>query len=327
MRNAFCNVLFEMAHRDERVWLLTGDLGYSVLEPFAKEFPSRFVNMGVAEQNMMGVATGLALSGKIVFVYSIANFPIMRCLEQIRNDVCYHKANVKIVAVGGGLCYGTAGFSHYATEDLAIMRAMPGMVVTAPSDELEAAQITRIAITAPGPFYIRLGRNNEPIVHANPSELHLGEPVCLNQNSGEIALVSTGTLVSEVLQAAEMLKSFGIEARVLSMPFVKPIDHKRFLQFLDGCRLVLVIEEHTAFGGLGSAIAEILAEAALSIKFARIHLPEFINFIGSQKELRQILGLDASSIAKRAIAFLKNEGDAPCFPSVSAFTKEDGTIV
>ncbi len=304
MRNAFCNVLTEMARQDEQVWLLTGDLGYSVLEPFAKEFPSRFVNIGVAEQNMTGVATGLSLLGKIVFTYSIANFPTIRCLEQIRNDVCYHKANVKIVAVGGGLCYGTAGFSHHATEDLAIMRALPGMVVAAPADALEAAQITRLAITMPGPFYIRLGKNNEPIVHANPPELHLGEPVCLNQNGGEIALVSTGTLVSEVLQAAEMLKSLGIEARVLSMPFVKPIDYKKFLQCLEGCRLVLVVEEHTAFGGLGSAIAEILAEVALNIKFARIHLPEFISFIGSQKELRHILGLDASSIATRAMTLL-----------------------
>jgi transketolase len=149
-----------------------------------------------------------------------------------------------------------------------------------------------------------LGKNNEPIVHANPPELHLGEPVCLNQNSGEVVLVSTGTLVSEVLRAAEVLKSSGIEARVLSMPFVKPIDCEKFLQFLDGCRLVLVVEEHTAFGGLGSAIAEIIAEASLNITFARIHLPEFINFIGSQKELRHMLGLDASSIATSAMTLL-----------------------
>jgi len=293
-----------MARQDERIWLLTGDLGYSVLEPFAKEFPSRFVNAGVAEQNMTGVATGLSLSGKIVFTYSIANFPTIRCLEQIRNDVCYHKANVKIVAVGGGLCYGTAGFSHHATEDLAIMRALPGMVVAAPSDALEAAQITRLAVRTPGPFYMILGKNNEAVVHASPPELYLGQPVCLNQNSGEIVLVSTGTLVSEVLQAAAVLKSSGIDARVLSMPFVKPIDYKRLLQFLDGCRLVLVAEEHTAFGGLGSAIAEILAKASLNIKFARINLPEFINFIGSQKELRQKLGLDAHSIAGRAMSLL-----------------------
>ena len=304
MRNAFCNVLIEMARQDNRVWLLSGDLGYSVLEPFAKEFPSRFVNTGVAEQNMTGVAAGLALSGKIVFTYSIANFPTIRCLEQIRNDVCYHKANVKIVAVGGGLCYGTAGFSHHATEDLAIMRALPGMVVAAPSDGVEAAQIVRLAATIPGPFYIRLGKNNEAIVHANPPDLLLGEPVRLDQSGGRIALVSTGTLVSEILQAAEMLKSSGIEARVLSMPFVKPIDCSKFLQLIAGCRLVVVAEEHTAFGGLGSAIAEILAEASLNIKFARIHLPEFINLTGSQKELRKMLGLDAHSIANRAMTLL-----------------------
>jgi len=296
-----------MARQDERIWLLTGDLGYSVLEPFAKEFPSRFINAGVAEQNMTGVATGLSLSGKIVFTYSIANFPTMRCLEQIRNDVCYHKTSVKIVAVGAGLCYGTAGYSHYATEDIAIMRALPGMVVTSPADAAEAAQLTRLAITTPGPFYIRLGKNKEPIIHEEPPDLRLGEPILLKQNGGKVALVSTGTLVSEVLQAAEVLKSAGIVARVLSMPFVKPIDRKKFMQFIDNCCLVFVIEEHTAFGGLGSAIAEILAEVGRNIKFSRIHLPEFISFVGSQKELRQRLGLDASSIANHAIALLKNE--------------------
>ena len=151
------------------------------------------------------------------------------------------------------------------------MRALPGMVVTAPADALEAAQLTRLAVNTPGPFYMILGKNNEPTVHANSPELHLGEPVCLNQNDGgrEIVLVSTGTLVSEVLRAAEVLKASGIEARVLSMPFVKPIDYKKFLQFLDGCRLVLVVEEHSAFGGLEGAIAEIIAENAINIKFAR----------------------------------------------------------
>jgi transketolase len=291
------------------VWLLTGDLGYSVLEPFAEEFPSRFVNTGVAEQNMIGVATGLALSGRIVFTYSIANFATIRSLEQIRNDVCYHKANVKIVAVGGGLCYGTAGFSHYATEDLAIMRALPGMIVAAPADAAEASEITRHAFTTPGPFYMILGKNKEPVIHANTPKLRLGEPLCLtpNQNGNEIVLVSTGTLVAEVLQAAEVLESAGIEAQVLSMPFVRPIDCKKFIQFIDGCRLVLVIEEHTAFGGLGSAIAEIIAKAPQKIRFSRIHLPEFINFIGNQKELRHLLGLNAPSIAASAIALLRNE--------------------
>ena len=305
LRNAFCNVLIEIARQDERVWLLTGDLGYSVLEPFAKEFPSRFINTGVAEQNMTGVAVGLSLSGKIVFTYSIANFPTIRCLEQIRNDVCYHKANVKIVAAGGGFCYGAAGFSHHATEDMAIMRALPGMVVTSPADSSEAAQLTRIAITTPGPFYIRLGKNNEPVIHQEPLELRVGEPVLFKQIGGDIALVSTGTLVSEILRAAEMLKSSGIEARVLSMPFIKPIDREKFLHFLDGCHLVFVVEEHTAFGGLGSAIAEIMAEVGLNIKFARIHLPELMSFVGSQNELRHSLGLDASSITNRALALLR----------------------
>lgn len=307
MRKAFCNVLIEMARQDERIWLLTGDLGYSVLEPFSQEFPSRFVNVGVAEQNMMGVAAGLSFSGKVVFTYSIANFPSIRCLEQIRNDVCYHRANVKIVAVGGGLCYGTAGFSHHATEDLSIMRALPGMVVASPADALEVAQLTRLAITTQGPFYMILGRNNDPIVHTKRPEIRLGEPVCINKSGGNIALISTGSLVKEVATAGGLLKAVGVDARIISMPFVKPIYYDKLLQILDGCRFVLVAEEHTAFGGLGSACAEIIAEQRLNIRISRIHLPEFINYVGSQNELRRALGLDASSIAERAIALLKNE--------------------
>lgn len=308
MRTAFCHTLIEMARLDERVWLLTGDLGYSVLEPFAKEFPSRFINAGVAEQNMTGVATGLSLSGKIVFTYSIANFPTLRCLEQIRNDICHHKANVKIVSVGSGLCYGTAGFSHHATEDLAIMRALPSMVVTSPADAFETEQLTRMAITTPGPFYMRIGQNNNPMIHQEPPELRLGEPVLVNQNGGKVVLASTGTIMSEVLRAAEMLRSKRIETRVLSIPFVKPIDHREFLRHLNGSLLVLVVEEHTAFGGLGSAIAEILSEFRVNIKFARINLPEVIPFVGGQKELLQRLGLDAASISNVAISMLSNEG-------------------
>src|SRR5437660_421122 len=143
MRTSFIETLCALANEDERIWLLTGDLGYSVLEPYARAFPNRYVNIGVAEQNMAGIAAGLARCGKIVFTYSIANFPTLRCLEQIRNDVCYHGANVKVVAVGGGLAYGALGASHHATEDLAILRSLPGLVVAAPGDPLETALIRR----------------------------------------------------------------------------------------------------------------------------------------------------------------------------------------
>jgi len=303
MRKAFINRLCELARHDDRICLIIGDLGFSVVEPFAKEFPDRFLNAGVAEQNMIGMAAGWSLAeNKTVFVYSIANFPTLRCLEQIRNDVCYHRANVKIISVGGGLCYGTAGFSHYATEDFAVMRAMPGMVVSAPADDLETYQITCLAVNTPGPFYMRLGRNNEPQVHAYPPEIMIGEPICIRQNSSNIVLISAGTIVSEVLQASEELKRYGISARVVSIPFLKPIDKPKLLNLLAGCNSILVIEEHISFGGLGNAISEIIAEASLPAKIKLIALPEFINRLGSQTDLRRFYGLDSSAIFDRVVS-------------------------
>ena len=191
MRTAFINTLNELASRDERIWLLCGDLGFSVLEPFAKSFPNRYVNVGVAEQNMTGVAAGLALSGKIVFTYSIANFPVIRCLEQIRNDVCAHNLNVKIVSVGGGFAYGSAGYTHHGTEDLAIMRVLPNMTVLAPGDPVETRLLTVAATEQPGPCYLRLGKAGEPTIHTSEPEITIGKAIILRQG-GDGTLISTG---------------------------------------------------------------------------------------------------------------------------------------
>src|SRR5438128_4342027 len=181
MRGAFRDAISELAAADERIWLLTGDLGYTVLERFYERFPARFINVGVAEQNMTGVATGLALSGKIVVTYSIANFPTMRCLEQVRNDVCYHEANVKIVAVGGGLAYGTHGYSHHGIEDIAVMSAFPNMTVIAPADPVETALAAREMLRTPGPCYLRLGKGGEPGVHDVEPAVRIGRAIVLRE--------------------------------------------------------------------------------------------------------------------------------------------------
>src|SRR6185437_7546990 len=173
MRDAFFDALVELAEHDDRVHLVVGDLGFGVTKTFAQRFPRRFLNAGVAEQNMTGVAAGLALSGKVVFTYSIANFPVMRCLEQIRNDVCYHTLNVKIVAVGGGMAYGTAGCSHYALEDLAVLQALPNMTVIAPGDPVEVAWATRAIVAQPGPCYLRLGKAGEKRLHEGSPEFRV----------------------------------------------------------------------------------------------------------------------------------------------------------
>src|SRR3982751_2787827 len=194
MRNAFLDTLYELARQDDRIVFITGDLGFRVVEKFMENMPNQFLNAGVAEQNMTGIAAGMALSGKISFTYSIANFPILRCLEQIRNDVCYHRANVKVVAVGGGFAYGSLGATHHATEDLAIMRALPEMTVVAPGDPEEAAAATEAVAAHDGPCYLRLGRAGEQKVHARPIHFQLGKAIQVRQGT-DITLISTGGML------------------------------------------------------------------------------------------------------------------------------------
>lgn len=223
MRSAFVRSLMALAEEDKRVCLVTGDLGFGVVEPFAAKFPSQFVNAGVAEQNMTGIAAGMALCGKVVFTYSIANFPTLRCLEQIRNDACYHNADVKIVSVGGGLAYGALGASHHATEDIAVMRALPGMTVVAPGDPIEAETATRALVARAGPAYLRLGRSGEPLVHSDYVDFQIGKAVRVTDGD-DVTLIATGTMLHATTQAAARLAREGIAARVLSMHTIKPLD-------------------------------------------------------------------------------------------------------
>lgn len=258
MRTAFIETLCKLAGQDDRIWLLCGDLGYGVLERFAHAFPQRFVNVGVAEQNMTGIAAGLALCGKVVFTYSIASFATFRCLEQIRNDVCYHRANVKIVAVGGGVAYGTAGYTHFAVEDLAVMRALPHMTVVAPGDPVEARLATEAIAVHHGPCYLRLGKAGEPVVHTTEPAFRLGQAIWLRPGS-DVTLVSTGAVLSRAVEAARWLEDRGVSAGVLSMPTVHPLDQGAIRGAAARSAVMCVIEEHHAIGGLGDAVARALA--------------------------------------------------------------------
>jgi len=297
VRTTFIHTLIDCARANEHIWLLVGDLGYSVVEPFRQEFSDRFINVGVAEQNMTGIATGLALSGKIVFTYSIANFPTLRCLEQIRNDACYHNANVKIVAVGGGFAYGAQGMTHHATEDLAIMRALPNMTVVALGDPVETALATRAIIEWPGPCYLRLGKAGEPVVHKTSPDFQIGKAIRVREG-GDVTLIATGGILFNTVQATEELAQQGIQARVLSMPTIKPLDSKAVLAAAQRTKAIITVEEHSVIGGLGSAVAEVLAESGNShTTFRRIGIKdEFCQQIGSQEHLRGIYGLSVDGI-------------------------------
>ena len=305
MRSAFFNALLAAAEDDPRINLVTADLGFGVVEPFAKRFPDRFLNVGVAEQNMTGIAAGLAMSGKTVFTYSIANFPTLRCLEQIRNDVCYHRADVKVVAVGGGFSYGALGMTHHATEDLAIMRALPGMTVIAPGDPIEAELATRAIAATPGPCYLRLGRAGEATIHSGPIDFQLGKAIRLREGE-DVTLISTGAMLETCANVTELLEHRGIHSRLLSMHTLKPLHDEAIICAASETGGVVTVEEHSVLGGLGGAVAEVLAESGLSpLRFKRIGLPsEFASYVGSQEYLRARYGLSESAIAHEVLALI-----------------------
>lgn len=299
MRNAFLKELFELAKKDQRIVLIVGDLGFGVVNPFMEQLPSQFLNAGVAEQNMTGMAAGMALSGKIAFTYSIGNFPTMRCLEHVRNDVCYHNADVKIVTVGGGFAYGAMGATHHAIEDLAVMRALPGMTIVAPGDPVEAQAATRAITEYHGPCYLRLGKAGEPVVHQSEIHFELGKAIHMREGR-DATLICTGGILQRAVRTAQRLSEEGIETRLLSMHTLKPLDTEAVLAAARETRAIFTLEEHSILGGLGSAVAEVLAEADIPrIPFKRIGVPPaFSPHIGSQEYMLERHGLTPESIAK-----------------------------
>lgn len=299
MRNAFAEELFALAQQDERIMLVVGDLGFGVVTPIKEKLPRQFLNAGVAEQNMTGMAAGMALSGKIVFTYSIANFPVLRCLEQIRMDVCYHNANVRIVPVGGGMAYGGLGVSHHATEDLAIMRVLPNMTVIAPGDPWEARLATRALIEHEGPAYLRIGRAGEPKVHEEPPAFQIGKAITVREGR-DLTLIATGGELHDTVRAAEALTADGLSARVLSMHTIKPLDTEAVLAAAEETGAVFTVEEHSILGGLGGAVAEVLLESRIRPRhFKRIGLAAgFSSVVGDQDYLRAHYGLDTEGILR-----------------------------
>jgi transketolase len=301
MRTAFIKSLISLAERDPRVWLLTGDLGYSVLEPFAAKFPGRYVNVGVAEQNMVGVAAGLALTGKKVFTYSIANFAVTRCLEQIRNDVCYHNADVTIVATGGGLAYGPQGYTHHGIEDIGFTRLLPNMNVIAPADAAEVDLAMGAIEKRSGPSYLRLARGGEPAVHAQPLDRELFGRALMLRPAGEIAILSTGSLLGEAVAAADRLTDEGIKTGVYSIPVIQPLDAEAIAALARQCWLIVTVEEHVTQGGLGGAVAEVLS--GLQGPHAGLERAGVVHGLSpnaaSQAYLRRLHKLDADGLVAR----------------------------
>lgn len=303
MRTAFIQELVHQAEKNPNTWLLCADIGFSVLEAFEKKFPKRFVNVGVAEQNMASIATGLAATGKNVFIYSIANFPTLRCLEQIRNDICYHKANVKIVSVGAGFAYGSLGYTHFAVEDMGIMRTLPNLLVISPADPCEAKKAVECLAAHPGPAYLRLGKANEPVLHEEDFEWRKGQGIRI-RNGKDLTMIATGSILKVALETRELLLQSGAEAAVVSCPFIKPFDTKLILEEAQRTGFLVSLEEH-GIGGLFSCIAETLAEASLPVTYLPYLLKEpNTGRGGSQKFLLGKFGLEPSKIAENILKTL-----------------------
>lgn len=295
MRTSFINQLLEEARQSDKIFLLVGDLGYHVIEPFAQEFPDRFMNVGIAEQNMAGVAAGLSMSGYNVYIYSIGNFPTLRCLEQIRNDIAYHNANVKIVSVGAGYAYGSLGATHQATEEIGAIRVIPNMIVATPGDPIEARAIAKLSARYCGPMYIRLGKAGEKTVHIEESiEMTIGDicPIQLSE-SNKTAVLACGNILDD---ARHQIEDNNLPYDLYSIPFVKPINDEQLRAIVvshpEG---LITIEEHQMSCGMGSAIVEKISDmyTAGTIssypKVKRIAIPdEFVGVVGTQRYLREV---------------------------------------
>jgi len=302
MRDRFVATLMELAEKDPNVHLITGDLGFGVLKPFWERFPDQFTNAGIAEQNMTSFAAGMALEGKTVFTYSIGNFPTLRALEQIRNDCAYHEANVKVVCVGGGFVYGSLGMSHHATEDLAVMRALPNVTVVAPSDPSQAQAATKAIYEQPGTCYLRLGRGGEPELGSSPEAFQLGKAITVAEGS-DIALAFTGAIGDEVVAARATLAESGIDAAIVSFPTVKPLDTAMIEHLAGQYSTIVTVEEHSVIGGLGGAVAEVLAELpGPRARLVRVGLDDrYSSIVGSQTYLRDYYGMSARAIVEKVV--------------------------
>lgn len=306
MRKAFNKELLKIAKNDPRIFMILADIGYGEIEEFAENFPDRFINCGVAEQNMTGVACGVAMEGNIAITYSIANFPTLRCLEQVRNDVCYHNANVKIVIIGGGMAYGELGISHHSTEDIAIMRALPNMVVLAPCDKTETIALTDAMLAYDGPVYFRCGYKNELDIHEGPIQVKIGGSVQLRDGK-DATVFFTGTVGINAKKAVEQLAAEGIGCRLVSLYSIKPIDKDAILRAAKETGGIVVLEEHNICGGAGSAVAEVLMdEGAGNVPFKRIAMPDVnATKIGCQAWMREQYGLGVSDIVNAVKQIVK----------------------
>lgn len=314
MRNKFVETLIKLARKDENIILLTADMGFGVFEKFKEEFEDRYYNIGISEQNMIGIAAGLALSGKKVYVYSIIPFLVMRPFEQIRIDIAYHNLDIKLVGVGGGFAYGPAGATHHSIEDIGIMRSLPNMKVYAPGDPVETGKIIEETYLDSSPTYIRLSRNNEKVIYNENDKFNIETATCLKNQNGEIAIISTGNYLEGSKNISEELSKKGMKNSLYSFFAIKPMDKKTLLKILKTYKYIYVLEEHNKYCGLYSSIMECVGEFdRRELNYNKIKSfsieDKFSHFVGDQNYIRKCFCINEEKIIEIILKEIKKDNN------------------
>lgn len=307
MRDAFIKKLEEICKSNKNIFLLTGDLGFKLFDSFREKYPDRFLNVGIAEPNMIGIAAGLALSGKKVYCYSMIPFLITRCLEHIKIDVCYNRANVRLIGAGSGFTYGIEGVTHYAMEDLAILRSIPNMTIVAPGDSFEVAACIQASVDYNGPLFIRLGKSGGQTVYPRSNKnFTIGRGVIVLKEGHDVCILATGSMLYNAKVAAEDLVKKGYGATLINLHTIKPLDKALIKGCAKNYNCIISVEEHSIIGGLGSAVAEVLSEISYKGRFKRIGIPdEFSRYIGGRDYLLKKYNLTPERISGKIIKFIK----------------------
>ena len=303
MRTAYLETLYDLAQNDKRVYALISDNGAIVYDKYRRDLPEQYLNLGISEANMIGMAAGMASCGKIPFAYTIGAFLAYRAYEFIRNDVCLQKQNVKIVGTGAGQVYSALGPTHHATEDLGGLRSLPNLVILCPASPMEVKKATVAAYEYEGPVYLRLGTNREPEIYESDYEFQIGKAVTLKEGN-DITLIGTGSILKDVIDAAEQLRTEGINARVIDIHTIKPIDKEAVINAIDETGKIVTIEDHNIIGGLGSAVAEVIAQSGKGVKFKRLGLQGFSHRYGTYAQVKEMNGVGIEHICNEIKSFM-----------------------
>ncbi|OGI16905.1 MAG: 1-deoxy-D-xylulose-5-phosphate synthase [Candidatus Melainabacteria bacterium RIFOXYA12_FULL_32_12] len=307
MRDAFTRNLKELFHKDENMFFITSDTGYKVLDEFQETFPDRYLNIGISEANMIGVAAGLALSGKKVFTYAIAPFITLRCFEQIRVNLCFQNLPVFLVGIGGGLTYGAGGATHHTIEDIAVLNSLPNMTIICPGDPVEVELAMQKMSEVQGPVYLRLGKSGEKVIHQQSPKFEIGKGIKVLQGN-DVAIITTGNMLETGYTVCEMLTHQGLNPGLISMHTVKPIDKNLIEETAKQYKLIVTIEEHNVIGGLGSSVSDVITERDLNVRFKKFGIPDrYVDVVGSQEFLRAQFGLKPEQISADILNYLKGK--------------------